>query len=196
MWFRRLPERLTFVSSSSGGEIDVVLVESTFFVLPNWGSDRAYGVLCKALGRSGLIGVSQITMHSRESVIVVRAHDQGLIAQTLFYEPEVRRELQYGAGRWAVGEQEVSLALRLIQDRTVRFDPLNYYDRYRDGVQAHVRAGVTGGLATTAEGEDATSLVQALEESLEAASRKSLAAENISPMCSPDRKMTKRKRAV
>src|SRR3954467_15623887 len=35
------------------GEVDVVLVESTFFVLPNWGSERAYGVLCKALGAAG-----------------------------------------------------------------------------------------------------------------------------------------------
>src|SRR4051794_11701418 len=40
------------------GEVDVVLVEGTFFVLPGWGSERAYGVLCKALGRSGLVGVS------------------------------------------------------------------------------------------------------------------------------------------
>src|SRR3954449_9492543 len=93
--------------------------------------------------------------------------------------PKYRRELQYGAGRLAVGEQEVSLAVRLIQDRTVRFDPLNYFDRYRDGVQALARSAIASGQLTKTNGEDASNLLQMLEESLRTTGRKTSAAENV-----------------
>lgn len=159
-------------------EIDLLLLESSFFVLPDWGSQRAYAVLFQALSRSGLVGVSQITMHSRESVIVFRTHQQDILAQTLFYEPEVRRELQCRRQRSGAADPEVRLALRLIQERAVEFNALKYFDRYRDGVQRMVRASTGGGRLATRTGEDPSSLLQALEKSLQITAGKTSDARN------------------
>ena len=68
-------------------EIDPVSIDSTFFVVPNRGAERAYAPLYDARCRSGLFGVARITMHSRESVVVLRQCGNGIVAQTLFYEP-------------------------------------------------------------------------------------------------------------
>src|SRR4051794_25690202 len=111
-------------------------------------------------------------MHSRESVILFRTHQQDIVAQRLFYEPEVRRELQCRRQRSGVGDQEVRLALQLIQERAVQFNSLNYFDRYRDSVQRMVRASTGGGLAA-GTGKDTTSLWRELEQSLQITARKS-----------------------
>ena len=78
--------------------IDPVSIDSTFFVVPNRGAERAYALLYEALCRSGLFGVAQITMHSRESVVVLRPSGNGIVAQTLFYEPEIRANVSTAPG--------------------------------------------------------------------------------------------------
>ena len=59
-------------------EIDPVSIESTFFVVPDRGAERAYALLYAALSRSGVFAVVQITMHSRESVVVLRPSGNGI----------------------------------------------------------------------------------------------------------------------
>jgi DNA end-binding protein Ku len=54
-------------------EINLTYFDSTFYIVPNRSSDRGYGVLFQPLARTGLAAVAQITLHSRESVVILRA---------------------------------------------------------------------------------------------------------------------------
>ena len=174
-------------------DVDLLLFDSTFFVVPDRGGERAYALLFEALCRSGLIGVAQIAMHSRESVIVLRALGSGIVAQTLFYEGEIRRERQPRADRSRVAEQEVWLALQLMQAWTVHFEPLKYCDNYREGVQRLVQNRVRhSSKAPLRTGQPDGNLLRQLEQSLESAERKPSAASPVSPMPAPERKETKR----
>ena len=47
-------------------EIELAYFESTFYVVPDGAGQHAYAMLFEALLHSGLAGVAQITMHSRE----------------------------------------------------------------------------------------------------------------------------------
>lgn len=123
-------------------EINLTYFDSTFYVVPNRTSDRGYGVLFQALAHTGLAAVAQITLYSRESVVILRACGCRMIAQTLFYDAEIRREREYRAETSAVSTKELDLALRLIEDLRVPFEPLKYFDRYRDGLQRLVRTRV------------------------------------------------------
>ena len=137
---------------------------------------RAYAVLLEALCSSGLVGVAQVAMHSRESVLVLRPCGNSMIAQTLFYEAEIRRERQYCVDRSLVAAQELALAVRLIEERTVRFEPLNYVDNNREAVQALVRSRIEGQPRASVRDHGAddplASLLQALEQSVKPAQRK------------------------
>ena len=63
-------------------EIEPVFIDSTFFVMPNRAGQQAYALLLEALCRSGLVGVAQVAMHSRESVLVLRPCGNSIIAQS------------------------------------------------------------------------------------------------------------------
>jgi DNA end-binding protein Ku len=154
-------------------EIEPVFIDSTFFVVPDRAGQRAYALLLEALCGSGLVGVAQIAMHSRESVLVLRPCANSIIAQTLFYEAEIRRERHYRVDRSLVAAQELTLALRLIEERTMSFEPLEYFDAYREAVQALVRSRIEGqqtaAVGGREAGEAAGTLLQALEQSLKRA---------------------------
>ena len=176
-------------------EMDPVSIDSTFFVVPDRGAERAYALLYEALCRSGSFGVTQITMNSRESVVVLRPSGNGIVAQTLFYEPEIRRERQYRAAASMVSPKELNLALRLIEQRSAPFEPMSYFDTYREAVQRLVRTRTAGDKATRVrsfEAGDANNLLQTLEQSLSAAAPKQTAAENVVAMSACDRKAKKR----
>jgi non-homologous end joining protein Ku len=95
-----------------------------------------------------------------------------MIAQTLFYDAEIRREREYRAETLAVSTKELDLALRLIEDLRVPFEPLKYFDRYRDGLQRLVQTRVAAQNPTAAcaackdEPAGATPLLEALQRSL------------------------------
>ena len=61
--------------------------DSTFYIVPNALASQPT-LCCSALARSGLAGVTQMTMHSRESFVILRAGGRGIVAHTLFYAAE------------------------------------------------------------------------------------------------------------
>ena len=99
-------------------------------------------------------------MHSRESVLIVRPGGTGIVAQTLFYEPEIRRERQYRADRSLVTDEELGLALRIIETRTSPFDPLHCFDSYRQRVQELIGRRIAGQKASACEAASRQSLLQ------------------------------------
>ena len=72
----------------------------------------------------------------------------------------------------------------------MHFDPLNYFDRYRDGVQALVRDRIAGQQRTEPDGGNA--LLQALEQSLQPTRRKGTTANSASRISAPEGKTRKR----
>jgi len=152
-------------------DIDPAAVDLTFFAVPERGAERVYALLFEALSRTGLLGIAQITMHSRESIVVLRAAGCGIIAQSLFYEPEIRRERQYRANVSAIRPEELSLAVRLVEENLVPFDPMNYCDTYRESLLHLLRERTTDQrvLSLPATGDE---LIRALEQSVKASGKK------------------------
>src|SRR5215207_2880139 len=152
-------------------EIDPAAVDVTFFAVPERGAERACALLFEALSRTGLLGIAQITMHSRESVVVLRASGSGMIAQSLFYEPEIRRGRQYRANVSAIRPQELNLAVRLIEENMVPFDPMSYCDRYRESLLDLLRQRTADQRARSLP-DTGDELIRALEQSVKSSGKK------------------------
>jgi len=78
-----------FVSLS---EVDPVYFETSYYVAPEAAGEKAYALLFEALRTSNLVAVSQLSMHSREHVVIVRPGKHGLLAHTMFFSSEVRAD--------------------------------------------------------------------------------------------------------
>ena len=90
-----------------------------------------------------------------------------------------------------VSSQELNLALRLIEQWTVPFEPIPYVDTYREAVQTLIRTRSAGEKARPVHGfqaGDASRLLQTLEQSLSAAPRKRSTAEHVVARSARERK--------
>ncbi|MDZ4800580.1 MAG: Ku protein, partial [Bryobacteraceae bacterium] len=95
-------------------EVDPVYFETSYYVSPDKGGEKAYSLLFAALKTSGLVGIAQLAMHNREHVVVLRPGRHGIILHTMFYETEIRQDDEFQVGSDAVGKKELDLALLLV----------------------------------------------------------------------------------
>lgn len=127
--------------------VDLFQIERSYYLGPDKGADRAYGLLVKILAESGKAAVAQWSTRGREHLVLVRSYRGGLLLHTLYYSDEVRNQAEVTdtVATFTVSPQEEELA-RLLVDRmsAPRFDVAAYQDRYRARVLEAVNAKVAG----------------------------------------------------
>lgn len=137
-----------FVSLS---EVDPVYFETSYYVAPDRGGEKAYALLFEALRISNLVAVSQLAMHGREHIVIVRPGKHGLLAHTMFFSSEVRADEEYHAVTDLVKEKELTLAQTLIQSLAAPFEPEKYKDTRRERLEEMIAKKVAGQPITPAE---------------------------------------------
>jgi len=136
-------EILAFVKKD---QIDPIYMESSFWALPDKGSDKAYQLLRKALEDTDEVGIAQVVMHQREYTVFIRPRGKGITIHTMFYENEIRQVAGYGEKpkNLQLKPQEVKLAEQLIASLSENFEPAKYHDRYQEQLRALVEAKQKG----------------------------------------------------
>src|SRR5699024_5404452 len=71
-------------------DIDPIYFEKSYYLSPNEGSSKAYGLLRTALKDTGKIGVAKIMIRSKEHLAVIRVYENTLVVETVHYPDEVR----------------------------------------------------------------------------------------------------------
>jgi DNA end-binding protein Ku len=158
-----------FVSLS---EVDPVYFETSYYVAPDAAGEKAYALLFEALRKSNLVAVSQLSMHGREHIVIVRPGKYGLLAHTMFFSSEVRADEEYHAITDLVKEKELTLAQTLIQSLAAPFQPEKYRDTRRERMEEMIAKKVAGQPITRTEEPKRQAAVIDITEALQ----KSLAA--------------------
>jgi len=174
-------------------EIDPIYFETSYYVTPDRAGERPYALLYEALLRSGYVAIAQFAMHNREHIVTVRSGRSGIIAHTMFYETEIRREDEYHTDTAGIPERELSLALKLIEGLGAPFDPAKYHDRYKEKLEAMIAAKISGHETVeppTPKAKPVPDMLAALERSLELV-RKPAASESKTEPAPTKRKKTK-----
>ncbi len=127
-----------------GAEVDPMVYETAYWMLPDEGGLKAYALLYDGLKKSGYVGIAKLTMHSREHVIALRAGKHGIAVHTLYYPNESRAEDEYHTDLGGISEQESALAGQLIEALATSFDPLKFKDEYRENVLALIASKQAG----------------------------------------------------
>jgi DNA end-binding protein Ku len=162
-------------------EIDPVYFDRTYWVAPSDEKYRhSYGLLCRALTKSGRAGIATMTMHGREHLTALRADGDVLALQTLFWADEIRDPTE-ALGSLPVHEeprdQELDMAVQLVGAMTTTWKPDQYRDTYTERVDQLIADKREGREVVPAEEpQEATGvsdLLEALRRSVESAGSRS-----------------------
>jgi DNA end-binding protein Ku len=161
--------------------IDPLYFETSYYVAPGPAGEKPYSLLFDALQETAQAGVASLAMHGREHVLIVRAGRKGLIAHTMYYEDEIRRNDEYAAIPGLASSRERELARLFVSSLSSEFDPSKYKDAYRGRLEAMIAAKAAGRqlmepAPLAPQRPQPPDLIAALEKSL-AAIRKPPAAE-------------------
>jgi len=152
--------------------VDPIYFEKTYYLGPDKGGEKAYRLLADAMAKTERVALAKYVMRGKESLVLIRPSQHGLMLHTMYFADEVRDFGEVGKGESAtLKEGELILALRLIEDLThEEFKPEQYQDDYRQRVLDLVNLKVEGKEVTTVTPEvhraQVIDLMDALKQSL------------------------------
>jgi DNA end-binding protein Ku len=154
-------------------EIDPIYFETSYYVHPEEAGQRPYALLFEALKESAFVGLAELSMHRRQHIVVIRSGESGLVAHTMFFASEIRKDQEYRADANELKPRELDLAKRLIESMAVPFEPEKFHDTYRERVQQLIDAKVAGKQvarehATAPQAAQVVDIFEALQKSLNA----------------------------
>ncbi|HYB71457.1 MAG TPA: Ku protein [Candidatus Bathyarchaeia archaeon] len=152
--------------------VDPIYFEKTYYLGPDKGGEKPYRLLADAMAKSDRVALAKFVMRGKESLVLIRPSQDGLMLHTMYFADEVRDFGEIEKGKSVqLREGELSLAERLIGELSHdEFKPEQYEDEYRARVLELVNSKVEGKEITAAAPEaqraQVIDLMDALKQSL------------------------------
>ncbi|TCN44333.1 DNA end-binding protein Ku [Kribbella orskensis] len=170
---KKVIDVLEFVPSD---QVDPLYLGKSYYLAADGGPGaKPYVLLRDALEGSELYALVKVALRSRESLGLLRTHDNVLVLQVMLWPDEVR-DSSFAAPSEDVEirKQEKAMAESYIDTLRGEFDPDQYHDEYRQALEQVVDAKAAGVPIPEAEeeeteGAEVVDLVAALRASVEAA---------------------------
>jgi DNA end-binding protein Ku len=119
-------------------EIDPIYYDHPYWLVPDKGAAKAYGLLLEAMRDAGKVAIARVVLRSKEALVAIRPAGNGLMMETMLFADEVvppeeiedlpeEQELK-------VSDRELKMARQLIDSLTSDWEPTQYHDEYREKV--------------------------------------------------------------
>jgi DNA end-binding protein Ku len=157
-------------------DIDPIFYDHPYYLVPDKGSAKAYGLLLEAMRESGKVAIARVVLRSKEQLVAIRPAGDVLTMETMIFHDEVvptddldevpdSKDLK-------TSDRELKMAQQLIASLSSDFEPSKYHDEYREKVLELVERKAEGEeIAIQPEAEEPAKvpdLMAALEASLAA----------------------------
>ena len=155
-------------------EIDPIYFEKTYFLGPQEGSEKVYGLLREAMEQSELAAIGKYVMRDRQHLGCLRVREGTITLEKMFFHDEIRPVEDVAPRKSKVPKAELEMATTLIEQFKGDFEPEKYEDTYREALMDVIRAKRKGKTITAApveEEEEPADLLAALKASVEAAKK-------------------------
>ena len=157
-------------------QIDPVYYDHPYYLVPDKGAAKPYGLLLEAMRRSGKVAIARVVLRSKEQLVAIRPSGDVLLMETMIFHDEVvpTDDLDDlpASGDLRASDREVAMAEQLIESLTSDFEPGKYHDEYREKVLGLIERKAEGEeIAVPAEAPAPAAvpdLMAALEASLAA----------------------------
>ena len=115
-------------------DIDPVFYDLPYYLVPDKGAAKAYGLLLDAMQQAGKVAIARVVLRSKEQLVAIRPAPGGvLMMETMIFADEVIPPGDLAdlpeAEELKVSERELKIAQPLIESGSSEFEP----DESRDG---------------------------------------------------------------
>jgi DNA end-binding protein Ku len=157
-------------------EIDPVYYDHPYYLVPDKGATKAYGLLLGAMKQANKVAIARVVLRSKEQLVAIRPAGDVLMMETMLFHDEVVpshdiEDLPDGKELKAT-DRELKMAQQLIDSLSSEFDPTSYHDEYREKVLELIERKASGQEIAVqpeaAEPAKVPDLMAALEASLAA----------------------------
>jgi DNA end-binding protein Ku len=119
-------------------DIDPIYYDHPYYLVPDKGAEKAYGLLLNAMEASGKVAIARVVLRSKEQLVAIRPAGDMLMMETMIFHDEVVPHDDIDdlpdSKSLKVSDREVKMAQQLIDSLSSDFDPSKYRDEYRDKV--------------------------------------------------------------
>jgi DNA end-binding protein Ku len=157
-------------------DIDPIFYDHPYYLVPDTGATKAYGLLLNAMQESGKVAIAKVVLRSKEQLVAIRPQDDLLCMETMIFADEVVSHDSIDdlpdAKDLKASARELKMAQALIDSLSTEWEPDKYRDEYREKVLELVERKAAGEeIAVQPEAPQPTKvpdLMAALEASLAA----------------------------
>jgi DNA end-binding protein Ku len=152
--------------------VDPMYYDKAYFIVPHKRGAKPYSLLQQALLESHRCALAKWAFKGKTRMVQIRATDEGLVVQQLFFAPEVRSLKDLNIEHVPVSDAELQLALKIIeQGAQENYDPTAYEDEEKQRILAAIDAKIQGQEIVSREPAEVTGgqvidLMEALRASL------------------------------
>jgi DNA end-binding protein Ku len=158
-------------------DIDPMFFDKPYFLAPEKGGAKAYGLLRDALKQSGKVGIAKVAIRTREHVAAVKPHGEALVLELMHFPDELADPKSLELPKMEVGKKELEMAESLVATMSDEWDPKKYKDEYHEALMELIHEKVKAGgkdlparKTHAAKPTNVVDLVSILQESLKKAS--------------------------
>jgi DNA end-binding protein Ku len=119
-------------------DIDPVYYDHPYYLVPDKGAAKAYGLLFGAMEKAGKVAIARVVLRSKEQLVAIRPSGDLLMMETMIFHDEVVPHDEIDelpdAKDLKASARELKMAQQLIDSLSSEFEPERYRDEYRDKV--------------------------------------------------------------
>ena len=149
-------------------EIDPIYFRKAYYLLPEEGAEKPYGLLLSALQETGKVGIAKVVIRNKQHLAALRPWEKVLLLETMYFADEIRKPESVD-GKGNLRKAELEMARSLVENLSDTFDPGKYDDTYRKELLDLIKAKAKGQKLPEAQAEEegeVVDLMAALRESV------------------------------
>lgn len=145
--------------------VDRIYIDKVYFLGPDKGAARSYHLLKEALRKTGRAALARYATRGKSYLVLLRPMEDGLVLEQLKHAEELRSFADVPLEHTEVGDAELDLAIRIIEQRVNdHFEPENYRDEVRQRFEEAIARKVEGKqVAMPQEAEPQAQIIDLME---------------------------------
>jgi DNA end-binding protein Ku len=129
-------------------DVDPVFFDRTYYLAPSSteAARRPYVLLLRAMQETGMAAVGKFVLWGKENLCLIRAQDEALVLELLFFAEDVRakNEIEEAVGTVEVKKAELQLAEQVIDSLVGEWAIEDFENEYRRDLRAMLEAKLAG----------------------------------------------------
>jgi DNA end-binding protein Ku len=125
-------------------EIDDRFFETSYYLTPAKGGERAYALLREAVRETGLVGIATIVLRDAQHLAALEVIGDAMVLTMMRYAEELVDIADFSFPRTEIRKPELQMARTLVEQLADTWDPSQYTDEYRANLMKIIKAKLKG----------------------------------------------------